>query len=242
MNDLAVKVQMKGQLVSIVAELEESTYLQPTQLVPTKVIELDRVRQAKLALALAGGVVASGVIPVPGPVPQTIADSMYSSAARVHFQNGLSSPIPQRKNDEHQDSANENYEGVITMQWAGISKIVPLHPNITETVQNLDLVESFYPRRAIMDVGYIIEGGFKMNEEKREESKRIETQISRSFNSAIAVLSLIAFISLLSMMGLRFLPSPIDKTLFWVSAAGALGFAIDMRKRDKLYGGSSEGA
>lgn len=60
-----------------------------------------------------------------------------------------------------------------------------------------------------------------------------EQQISKTYLIGSVALSVVALVSLLSVVGLKFLPSPIDTTLFWTTFAGAVGLALDKWKRER---------
>lgn len=77
----------------------------------------------------------------------------------------------------------------------------------------------------------------KISVTKVEEYKMIEEKIKSTYNIATISLSIVACISLLSVLGLKFIPSPIDTTLLLTTAAGALGFFIDNLKREKKDAG-----
>lgn len=61
----------------------------------------------------------------------------------------------------------------------------------------------------------------------------IENSISNTYIWAISLLGFLCIVSGLSYIGLNFIPSPIDMSIFWTSLAGTAGFLIDFSKRDK---------
>ncbi|UAL46839.1 hypothetical protein K7887_18535 [Sutcliffiella horikoshii] len=62
----------------------------------------------------------------------------------------------------------------------------------------------------------------------------IDKKIRKTYNYSALLLSGLAATSFISVIGLNFLPSPIDSTLLVASTAGALGLFIDKIKRVKV--------
>jgi hypothetical protein len=77
----------------------------------------------------------------------------------------------------------------------------------------------------------------------RKELKTMELNplrkvIKLTYGYMIPLLALISLVSGLSLIGLHFIPYPIDKALFWSSLAGSFGLYLDYYTKDKKYADS----
>lgn len=76
----------------------------------------------------------------------------------------------------------------------------------------------------------------KLREELiKVEIKPLKNLLVSTYGYIIAFLTMLSLISGLSMIGLHFIPSPIDKAMFWPSLAGAVGLYLDYLTKDKKY-------
>lgn len=65
--------------------------------------------------------------------------------------------------------------------------------------------------------------------------KPLKKIISYTYGFIIPLLAIICLISGMSLLGLNFIPSPVDKTLFWSCFAGSIGLYLDYLTKDKKY-------